>query len=181
MEPTVKEDIIDVLDRAIKIIKEQRFIELSELSNHTIHDASIFQDEDSVSMAILIYSLSKTVQRCAEKGVPCAELAGHLTDARDALKDDELGKYNAAIKKLFEVVNSFDKKLKLYIEEVINKAKVKKGSKLYEHGISIARTANILGISQWELMSYVGKTSITDFMEEKVSATKRLQMARGLF
>lgn len=181
MEQTVKEDIIDVLDNAVRIVKEEKFADLSELSNHTIHDASIFQDEDSVSMAILIYALSKTIQRCCEKGIPYSEVQEQLMAARDALKDGELGKYNASIKKLFEIVNKIDTRLKMYIGEVITQSRIKKGSKLYEHGISIARTADILGISQWELMSYVGKTSITDFMEEKVSATKRLQMARGLF
>ncbi len=79
----------------------------------------------------------------------------------------------------FDFINKIDTKLKLYIEEVISKAKVKKGSKLHEHGLSIARTAEVLGISQWELMNYVGKTTISTV--DGVDVKTRLNFARKLF
>ena len=67
--------------------------------------------------------------------------------------------------------------------KVINKAKINKGSRIYEHGISIGRTSDLMGISQWELMSYVGKTNIEDIGEtQKVtSVRKRIAIAKQLF
>ena len=66
MDEVVKKDVLNVLSDVVKILKvgeETDVIELMELSNHTIHNASVFQDEDSVSIAILIYSLSKVIER----------------------------------------------------------------------------------------------------------------------
>ena len=69
----------------------------------------------------------------------------------------------------------------MYIHEVINQAQIKKGCKLCEHGISIARASEVLGISQWELMHYIGKTTLIDQFSEPVNVTKRLKIARSMF
>ena len=66
MHETIKKDIISVLSKLTGILSvkdEKDVIEIRELSNHTIHNASVFQDEDSVSIAILTYSLSKIIDR----------------------------------------------------------------------------------------------------------------------
>ena len=67
------------------------------------------------------------------------------------------------------------------MQEVIEEAKIKKGYKLHEHGISLGRTAEILGISQWELMNYVGKTKISDVDIVPTDVVQRLKLARGIF
>jgi hypothetical protein len=182
MDEVVKRDILHVLADTIEILQveeERDVIDLRELSNHTIHNASIFQDEDSVSLAILIYSLSKIIERRAGK-VSYKNLLAPLIEARKDLMDNKTEAYRKGIKKLFNFISSIDTKLKLYVEQVINQAEIKKGSKLYAHGISLARAAEILGISQWELMFYVGKTNLTD-IKGGVSVKDRLNYARSLF
>ena len=65
MENKVRKDILKVLHRAIDILsvrEEKDVLELKELSNHTIHNSSIFQDEDSISFAILMYCLAKLIE-----------------------------------------------------------------------------------------------------------------------
>lgn len=184
MNEIVKKDILLILSDIIKIltVKEEKDItEIKELSNHTIHNASIFQDEDSVSIAILIYSLSKIIER-KQGELNYNNLLNLLKTASKHLTSDDINNYRKIINKMFKFISSVDSKLKLYIEEVINQAQIKKGSKLYEHGISMARAASILGISQWELMSYIGKTNITEIaLEEPIDIKTRLKFARGLF
>lgn len=180
MNPIVKKDILAVLENVLRALKEKDYSALAELSNHVIHDASIFQDDDSVSFAILIYALSKTLQRCVECGVQFTKFEGLLAEARDSLKNDNHELYKSKIQSLFGVIQSADDKLKLYIEEVIHKAKIKKGSKMHEHGISVARTAEILGISQWELMNYIGKTWGPEFVSDE-DVKKRIAVTRKLF
>ena len=75
------------------------------------------------------------------------------------------------IRNILKHIGRIDDKLKLYIDDVLDKAKIVKGSTLYEHGVSIGRAAELLGISQWELMSYVGKTKIIDRYKEEVIPT----------
>ena len=182
MDEVVKKDILKVLSEVIEILEveeEKDVAELRELSNHTIHNASIFQDEDSVSIAILIYSLSKIIER-REGKLNYKVWLRLISDARKDLEKNNVDGYRKVIRKLFDFISTIDTKLKLYIEEVINQAEIKKGSKLYEHGISMTRASEILGISQWELMFYVGKTKLTD-VKGGVGVKSRLNYARSLF
>jgi len=103
-----------------------------------------------------------------------------IRKARNNLEQNEIDGYRMVIRDLFDFISSLDTKLKLYIEKVINQAQIKKGSKLYAHGISLARAAEILGISQWELMFYIGKTRMAD-VGGGVGVKQRLNYARGLF
>ncbi|MBI4150606.1 hypothetical protein HY492_00615 [Candidatus Woesearchaeota archaeon] len=179
MDPRIKEDILSVLQSTIDALTSNNFVAIGELSNHTIHDASIYQDEDSVSTAILIYAIGKIVQRCTETSCPVPPVSALIERARDALARDKDGLFHAAFSEAFDLISKHDAHLKLYIEEVLNKARVKKGSKLYEHGISVARIADMLGLSQWELYSYLGKTTMSE--DVQTSGVKRLQLARELF
>jgi len=182
MDEVVKKDILNVLSDAIEILRveeEKDVAELRELSNHTIHNASIFQDEDSVSIAILIYSLSKVIER-REGKVNYSVLMKMIRESKKNLGSERVDAYRRSIKKMFKFISTLDSKLKLYIEQVINQAEIKKGSKLYAHGISLGRAAEVLGITQWELMFYIGKTKLTD-IKGGVSVRERLNYARGLF
>ena len=180
MRPIIKEDILDVLKKVIEAINKEDYSALSELSNHTIHDASIFQEDDPLTLAVLIYALSKCIQRCLERRQACPSVAPSLQKAHDALVQDDDNAYRAVVKNLLRDIGQMDAQLKLYIQEVIEKAKIKKASKLYEHGISIARTAELLGLSQWELQGYIGKT-ITDVPHDGMKVGERLRRARELF
>jgi len=182
MDEVVKKDILEVLSDVIKIlaVEEDRDVaDLRELSNHTIHNASIFQDEDSVSIAILIYSLSKVIER-REGKMNYGVMLNILGKAKKNLEENNIDGYRKTIRKLFDFISTIDTKLKFYVEEVISQAQIKKGSKLYAHGISLARAAEILGISQWELMFYVGKTRLTD-IKGGIGVKERLNYARSLF
>ena len=181
MIDVIKEDVLSVLGQALEILKspEKPVQDLSELSNHIIHDASIFQDEDSVSVAVLIYALSKVIPYCEEKNMSINSLVSGLQKAHDLLEANDYKKYRTAIKQLFEQIRKVDAKLKTYIKEVLDRARIKKGSKLHEHGISIARTAELLGLTQWELQDYIGKQKYFDIKE--MPATKRLKIVREAF
>jgi len=181
MRNEIKEDILAVLSQAISILETDEHPEhaLSELSNHVIHDASIFQDDDSVSVAVLIYAFSKVVQHCCERNIEYRHLAKEIKIAYEFLYRNDYAGYRAAIKGLFEQIKTVDSKIKLYIQEVLDKARIKKGSKMHEHGISTARTAELLGITQWELQNYIGKQA--EFEIKEMPAKKRLEIAREMF
>jgi len=181
MQEIIRKDILSVLDKAITILsvrEDKNISELKELSNHTIHNASIFQDEYSVSIAVSIYALSKITER---GGSVNQEIIKLLISARDCLARLSEQAYSENIKKLLDRISGIDSRLRLYIGEVIDQAQIKKGGKVYEHGISMARAAEILGISQWELMNYVGKTKIMENMSDRVDAKTRLGFSRKIF
>jgi hypothetical protein len=186
MEESVKKDIITILRKTIPIIKEENVTALKELSNHTIHDASIFQDKDSILIAIIIYSLSKIIARSEGRTDDWDkvkdETIKEVERAETFLTNDREEDYRSKIKKLLRNIGKLDKMLSFYIEDIFEKARIIKGAKLYEHGLSIGRAADFLGISQWELMSYVGKTKIVDkYEEEVIPITIRLDHAKKIF
>ena len=178
MEDKVKEDIIKIIDSALISLKEKHSMNLSEISNNTIHNASIFQDQDSITIAVIMYALSKIINRMS-KIEP--NIINQLTSSRDSLINNHVERYEQMIKNIIDTISGFDEKLNLYIQKVINEAEIKKGSKLYEHGISLARTADLLGITQWELMKYVGHTKIADGFKDEIDVKDRLNYTRQLF
>ena len=180
MEESVKKDSLTVLREAVILIKDCEYHEIKELSNHTIHNASIFQDRDSISAAVIIYSISKIMERSSQNRRRMGEeLSGAIEDAITLLKKDKIKGYRKAVKNILSIISKADRRLKMFIEEVVEQAEIKKGSKLYEHGLSAAKAAELLGISQWELMGYLGKTRIAE--ETPVNISKRLDFARSLF
>ena len=60
-------------------------------------------------------------------------------------------------------------------------AKIKKGAILLGKGLSIGQAAGLMGLSNWDLQQYAGKTVTFDDGHEKVSAKKRLINALNIF
>ena len=186
MDYVIKKDMTGILRKAYNFIKKEDVSALDELSDQTIKDASVFQDKDSIKLAVVMYALAKIIHRSegqedmwdrAKK-----EVLKDLQEARFYLEKNQDEKYREVIKNILQHIGKIDNKLKLYIDDVLDKAKIVKGSDLYEQGVSIERASQILGVSQWELMSYVGKTRIIDRYKEEVTPTNtRINFAKKIF
>src|SRR3989344_467064 len=175
MYDQIKRDILSVLEQLVDIlrVKEEKDVsDIKQLSNKVIHNASVFQDEDSVSVAVLVYSLSKLIER-NRTSLDYKKLAAMVNSPVTFLKNNDEIKFRKAIQQIFDFIRAMDKKLKMYIYEVINQAQIKKGCKLCEHGISVARASEVFGISQWELMHYIGQTTVIDHLGEPLTISKR--------
>jgi len=183
MDRIIKSDTLRIIDKVIGIlmVKEEKDItEIKNISNQTIHNASVFQDECSVSIAVAIYSLSKILER-QQGSLNYNMFIRILEKARKALINNNIPNFTHAIKKLFSEISKIDSKLKLYIQEVVNQSQINKGSKLCKHGVSCARASHVMGISQWELMGYLGKTKLHENVIESLDIRTRLKFARNLF
>lgn len=177
MNETVRDNIISLIRDSLAAIKKGDSFKLKELSNSNIHNASIFQDEDSLSIGVVIYALSKLIEHMYSKKV----VIEHLHAASDALSSGDDSEYRSVIRALIRSIQVEDYRLKKFVSSVIEQAQVKKGSALYEHGLSISRVAAILGISKWELLNYVGKTRIAEQSSERIPTEQRLALARRIF
>ena len=147
----------------LKILKETKLalgkndsIKLKELSNQTIHTSSIEQDPDNVAVAVIVYSFSKIIERKDYQKYENwktfyktnLSLIDKTIKALGKGNDAEARKYLASIRK---GIGNLSGKLKIYIQDVFRKASINKASRIYEHGISMERTASLLGITMcWE-------------------------------
>jgi len=182
MEEVIRKDIISVLKEAIPLLEKEDFAGLIEVSNHTTHNASIYQDEYSIQIAVVVYSLSKILERTKIEGFKISiNVEKTLQKALDLITKNDVQNYSNEIKKIFNQISEKDEKLPLYIKSVIDKAHIVKGSRIYSHGPSVARTAEVLGVSQWELMSFIGKTRISDEEGEITNVEKRVEFTKKLF
>ncbi|MBU2634293.1 MAG: hypothetical protein KJ674_03540 [Nanoarchaeota archaeon] len=187
MNEDLKKSILDVLKESLDAIKVNDINKLKDLSNRLIHNSSIMQDEDSIIMNVLIYSLSKVFERTNYRQFKDWNLfvkncIDNMKKAHFSLLNNDFVNYRKNIKEILIIIDKLDSKLKLYIKNVFHNAHIARGSRLYEHGISVGRTAELLGLNQFELMDYIGKTGIADIKEGfTLDVVKRLNIARSLF
>jgi hypothetical protein len=185
MREAIKKELMHDLQETLDVLEKEEYARLKEISDHTVRNASIYQDQDSIALAVAVYSMYKIITRCVDCQKNLTPIQKHLVavfrKARDSLQKGNFKQYNISMQNIFSSLTRLDNKLKLYIQHIINQAEIRKGSKLYEKGLSLARSAEIMGVTQWELMSYVGKTSIAEKEEYEGNVKKRVQLARKLF
>lgn len=187
MDSDLKEVMIEALKDAEGAFKAIDSNKLKSISDYTLHYAGIFQDSFSVSIAVIIYSLAKIVEkrklRVLKEWRDFQEATlKSLEEARAALQKDEMKLYLSELKELLASIGKFDERFGEYVTEVIQKAKIKKGSAVYQHGLSVGRAAELMGISPWELMEYLGHTKIMDELPMvTLPVTDRLSAARKIF
>lgn len=178
LEPKVKEDLSETLFKARTVLYVNDLDELKKVSNTIIHNASVFQDEFSIDVAVVLYAMSKIL---AKQPHLREDFYQRIKHAEELLNEEQYKAFHHALHQLLCKIKEVDSKVPMYARHVISEAKVKKGSKLFYHGISIAQSACVLGISQWELYDYIGKVGIEDDGSDAVTnMKKRVSYAKGL-
>lgn len=182
MKNEVKKEILFDLTKTIDILKVKEIHdiqELEKLSEHTIDDVALYKDLDLISVTVLIYSLFKVVRCFTPKDH--ASIVKELQGARDSLQKNNFGKYNHHIRSLYSIVRSCNAKIKVHLQDVMNAARIKKGTSLIERGLSIGQAAGLMGLSNWDLQAYAGRTTALGEHRESLLAKKRLMHAFKIF
>jgi len=180
------DNILYILEKTKEFLDKNDAISLKELSDHTLHASSIEQDAGNIGLAVIVYSLGKLVEK--QDTLRIANFKGFITNLeKDFDKGISLIKQNKT-KQFLDLLESMRQKienvsgdLKNYIEDVIRRAEINKASKLYEHGLSQARTAKLLGVTQWELAEYVNiKPSFRPSLEKPTSVKNRIKITEDI-
>lgn len=177
-EHNVKTDVITVLQNAKQAIERGDILAIQEESNHIIHCTAIFQTPEAIQTAVIVYALGKMMERGLTINM---EILDNIQKAIDFMKVDNLRGFSDEIKTIYKMITTLDEHLSRYMQHIITEAKIKKGSRIYEHGISLRQTAELFGLSQWELMNYIGKTRVNEYSAETVPVQQRMAFARTLF
>ncbi|MEK6875430.1 MAG: hypothetical protein AABX30_01990 [Nanoarchaeota archaeon] len=183
-----KGNILRILTEAKTAIKGNDTFKLKELSNQTIHTASIAQDPDNIAIAVIIYSLSKIIERgydgtknkCSKL---CKDVIFSMNGIIEGIKEKNDVKLRNSMESLRKKLFKVSSKMKAYIQDVFTKASINKASKIYEHGISIEQTAKLLGITMFELAGYAGQKGelSEERFGEKTNVKARLKLAMEMF
>jgi hypothetical protein len=182
MKKEVEKEILFDLTETIKVmqVKESKdFEKLKKLSDHAIEDVALHKDLDVIAMTVLLYSLFKVAKKLTPEDYK--DILKDLKIAQTSLEQHNFGKYNRTIKNLFKIVKKSNAKVKEHLEDVMKAARIKKGSVLLQKGLSIGQAAGLMGLSNWELQGYAGKTNIFDQKHEAIPAKKRMMRALRIF
>ncbi|MAH51131.1 hypothetical protein CMI37_35265 [Candidatus Pacearchaeota archaeon] len=182
------------VEHILRILKETReafdtgdVVRVKHLSNQTIHTAAISQDGDNVVVAVLVYALGKVLEReryreMAGWDVFYKTLIKNFDIAIKSLEKNDIEKFREAVGAIRNCLNEIDEDLGLYIQDVFRKAEINKAFKLYEHGLSSEQTAKLLGVSLWDLSTYIGQSSISEaFASETLPVQERVKIAEEIF
>ena len=181
------ENILRVLLEAKEAIEKDDSAKLKDLSNQTLHSSSISQDGSNVAVAVIVYSLSKIIERAEyrkEKGWAnfYAKIISSLDASISALENGDEPAFKESLKQIREAIDKLSGHLKKYIQDVFRKAKINKASKIYDHGISLEKTAKLLGVTMWELQSYAGQKHVPDMsLSETMNTKSRIKMVMEMF
>jgi len=181
-------------DNILRILKETKLSiekddtsKIKELSNQTINTASLTQDPDNIAVAVVVYSIGKIFERENYKSLPGWNLfysttTKALENSIKNLEQNNLEKFRENFGLIRKAINKLSGKLKDYIKNVFEQAQINKASRIYEHGVSMEQTANLLGISMFELAEYAGTTGISESPEGKtIDAKSRIKLAMEMF
>jgi len=181
------ENILDILKQTQKAINEGNSTIIKNLSNQTIHTASLTQDPDNIAVAVAIYSLGKIFEREDYRSLKGWRdfqkiTSDALTKSIKDLESKDIERFGKDFEFLTKAINKISGRLRDYIEEVFKKARINKASRIYEHGISLEKTAKLLGISMFDLAEYTGKTGISDVEFSKTTEVKaRIKWTKEMF
>lgn len=181
------EHTLNILKQTKKALAENNPLELKRLSNQTIHSASVNQDHDNISIAVTIYSLGKIYQREHYRKLEGWDNFNRLINKSldlsiKYLEKNDLENYKKNFELIGKAINKISGKLKNFISDVFQKARVNKASKIHEHGISLEKTANLLGVSLYDLASYTGTSGISDMsINRTIDVKQRIKFAEEIF
>lgn len=174
-----KSDILDVLRNVLDALDKRDAKQLMEWSNHLIHSVALQNEQRTVYVSIIAYALGKIVEKSESLTEHKAEveeflegIESNIRASIEFLEKENIDKFDIAIKQTMKLISEFDLSFSRYVQEVLQFSKVSKGAKVYEHGLSLASVAKILGINTWELMQKVGETKVHEHKGLTIKSTK---------
>ena len=178
--------ILNLLEEARIAVNKEDSSSLKRLSDQTVHSASVYQDEDDVLTAVFIYSLGKTIEKGRKYYKQDYEkyLSYYLKTLENLINSIKKNKHEIFHKEIKKVTESeeFSNEFRRHATELFRKARINKASRVYEHGLSMERTAKLLGISLWELAEYSGQTDVNNVKESVTFSVKdRIKKAMEIF
>ncbi|MEK6906574.1 MAG: hypothetical protein AABW81_03060 [Nanoarchaeota archaeon] len=182
-----KENILRILKETKDAVKIEDNVKLKRLSDQTIHTASITQDPDNIAIAVIVYSVSKIIERKKYQEYPgwnkfYKVFVSSISNSINSIERND----NDGLKKNIEIIrkeiNTVSGRIRKYIQDVFRRASINKASRIYEHGISMEKTSKLLGITLFELASYAGQTGISDApLGRTLDPRSRIKLAMEMF
>ena len=181
------ENVLSIFKGVRTALENNDTYKIKTLSGQVIHTATISQDPDNILVSVLVYAIGKILERDYYKQMGGWDNFHKLfikkwDEAIVALKSKNIEKFRLVVGEIRDSLNSVDVKLAEYVGDIFRKAEINKSFKLYEHGLSAEQTAKLLGVSLWDLASYIGQSTISESsISESLPVKTRIKYAEEIF
>jgi len=182
-----RDNILKIFQETKEAVLRGDASKIKNLSNQTTNTAALTHDPDNIVAAVVVYALSKIIEREDYKQLPgwnefYKVYISSIDGIVDAVKRKDDLAYRKNIQLIRNAISKLSGKLKDYIQDVFRSASINKASRIYEHGISMEKTAHLLGVTMFELAEYAGKGKYADVPEAKtVDVGSRIKLAMEMF
>ena len=182
-----KENILRIFRETKEALSRGDAAKIKNLSNQTTNTASLTHDPDNIAVAVIVYALSKILEREDYRSLPGWNnfYKTYMTSINNiviALEKNDEENFRINIEIIRKSISKLSGKLKNYIQDVFRKASINKASRIYEHGISMEKTAKLLGVTLFELANYAGGKEATDIPETiTIGVGSRIKTAMEMF
>lgn len=182
-----RDNLLKIFEGTKKAVESGDTVAIDNLSNQTTNTASLTHDPDNIAAAVTVYSLGKILERENYRDLPgWKTFYGIYLKAINniiiALKQDDEKSYRKNIEMIQQAIGKISGKLKKYVQDVFTKAKINKASRIYEHGISMEKTAKLLGVSMYDLADYVGESgNVPEIPGKTIPERQRIKTLMGMF
>lgn len=180
------ENLTRILEETLTAVEKEDIKKIKELSNETIHSASN-ENENSIIVGVIIYSIAKILSRSDYRSLKGWKTFNKITinalkNSINDLKNNDEKKFRQDFLMIKKAINKISGKLKKYIEDVFKRAEINKASRIHEHGISLEKTAKMMGITSYDLQNYSGKTGISEVnLNNTINVRTRINYLEELF
>jgi hypothetical protein len=142
---------------------------LRELSDQCSDAAFINPDKKTIDVGIISYAFHKIL------------LKRHYQSKFGPLLSDTLNSLDTGdLDGIIENVKEFDRQYGFFQGNVIKKARIKIGARLYTRGLSLARAAELVSVNISDILKYSGGTQVNEKGDGR-PLQERLDTARKLF
>lgn len=165
MEHQTKEELFGKLK---KYIETKDSVKLRDLSNECSDAAFVEQDKDIINIGIIAYGFYKIF------------LKKHYQLKFDPLLQHAIRKLSDGnLEAVIEDIRIFDTQHGHFQGNVVKRARIKIGARLYTRGLSLSKAAEMVSVNISDILEYSGGTQIHD--KATSTAKSRLETARKIF
>jgi CRISPR/Cas system-associated endonuclease Cas3-HD len=144
------------------------------LSDRIMVEGFIQKNKDLIRLAIVSHALGKILEKDYYKR-DRNNWNAFTHEMLEGLK--ELARGGTDLGVIEKAIIKFDEHFGRYKDNVLENSKIRKGSTLYAWGVSLTLASDMVGVSERELLSQIGRTKIVDEEEPGVSVSNRMKNA----
>jgi len=153
-------------------LKREDSRRLREEAIELIYRAVEEDDREKAQQAVVAYALSKLVSKHHIVGSP--QWPSYKKLLLQAVEE------GLPPERIAGIIANIDEELGNFVYSLLDKARLKMAAYAYAAGLSIRRAVELTGADFNELVDYIGKTTIHDEEEYKISLTDRVNGLRRL-